>query len=264
MRRGFSRRIIPGALALLILGVPGGPASGSQPSDTLRILVYNTHHGEGLDELLDLERIGHLIRSLDPDVVTLQEVDQVVDRTGDVDQPGVYGELTGMEDLFGEFMPYQGGHYGMALLSRLPVLEWENIRLPEGAEPRTTLAARLSLPGSGREVWVAGVHFYRTGEERLAQARVTAEFFEGVEQPVFLAGDFNSQRGDPVMAFLEEEWANPEKEGIPFTFPADGPEREIDFILVRPVTGFRVLEYRVLDEAVASDHRPIFMQVEIF
>jgi len=260
----FGRAGVLSAFVALALGGWGGEPARAQTTDTLSILVYNTHHGAGLDEVLDLQRIGALIRSMDPDVVALQEIDQVVDRTGDVDQPHIYGELTGMEDLFGEFMPYQGGHYGMALLSRLPVVAWENIRLPDGAEPRSTLAARVRLQGSGREVWVAGIHFYRTEEERLAQAQKTADFFEGVEIPVFLAGDFNSQPGTAVMAFLEEEWANPEKEGGSFTFPADGPEREIDFILVRPKTGFRVLEYRVLDESVASDHRPIFMQVEIF
>jgi endonuclease/exonuclease/phosphatase family metal-dependent hydrolase len=217
-----------------------------------------------MDGRLELERIGTLIRSVNPHLVALQEIDEVVDRTGRVDQPARYGELTGMEHLFGSFMPYQGGQYGMVLLSSLPVLEWKNLRLPEGAEPRTTLAARVSLPGSGREVWVAGIHFYRTQEERMAQARTTADFFHGVTVPVILAGDFNSEPGAPVMDFLGDEWAIPEKEGNPFTYPADGPEREIDFILVRPKVGFRVLEYRVLDETVASDHRPIFMQLEIF
>lgn len=233
------------------------------PSDTLRILAYNTHHGAGLDEVLNLERIGALIRSAEPHVVTLQEIDVGVERTGGVDQAAIYGELAGMEAIFGAFMPYQGGEYGMALLSGLPIREWENIRLPQGAEPRTTLAARVALPNSGREVWVAGIHFYRTEEERLAQARVTAEFFADTSLPVILAGDFNSQPGTAVMDFLGEAWSIPEKEGDPFTFPADGPQREIDFILIRPSAEVRVLEYRVLDEMVASDHRPILMVVEI-
>lgn len=257
-------RSLVGTLALVAMSGWGMPTAGAAASDTIRILAYNTHHGAGLDGVLDLERIGALIRSVNPDLVTLQEIDQVVDRTGEVDQPQTYGELTGMEALFGEFMPYGGGRYGMALLSRLPVSEWENILLPPGAEPRSTLAARVTLANSGREVWIAGIHFYRTEEERLAQARTTVEFFAEEEIPVFLAGDFNSQPGTAVMTFLEEEWANPAKAGTPFTFPADGPEREIDFILVRPKSGFRVLEYRVLDESVASDHRPILMQVEIF
>lgn len=259
--------------ALTHLGIQIDPAWGLDghvvglplPADTLRILAYNTHHGAGMDGVLDLERIAGVIRAVHPDVVTLQEIDQRVERTGGVDQAATYGSLTGMEAIFGDFMPYQGGEYGMALLSRHPIVDWENRRLPPGAEPRTTLAAKISLPGSGREVWVAGIHFYRTEEERLAQARQTASAFSGVRAPVFLVGDFNSQPHTTVLNFLEEEWDIPTKEGVPFTFPADGPEREIDFILVRPGGArYRVLEYRVLEESVASDHRPIFMVVELF
>jgi endonuclease/exonuclease/phosphatase family metal-dependent hydrolase len=77
-----------------------------------------------------------------------------------------------------------------------------------------------------------------------------------------LAGDFNSLPASPVMELLATEWAVIPKEGDSFTFPAQGPAREIDFMLVRPQTGFRVLEHRVLDEEVASDHRPIFLVLE--
>jgi len=42
-----------------------------------------------------------------------------------------------------------------------------------------------------------------------------------------------------------------------FTFPADHPEREIDFVLYRPPERLRLIEYRVVDERVASDHRPV-------
>jgi endonuclease/exonuclease/phosphatase family metal-dependent hydrolase len=232
-------------------------------ADTLRILAYNTHHGEGLDSLLDLERIALVIWEADPDVVALQEVDQGVDRTGGRQQAAVYGELTGMEALFGEFMEYQGGLYGMGLLSGLPVQEWENHRLPPGAEPRSSLAVRVRARRTGRPVVVAGIHFYRTEEERLAQAQTLMEVFSDEEAPVILVGDFNSTLGSAVMELLAREWAIPPKVGAPNTFPADGPRREIDFVLLRPADRFHVLEYRVLDEAVASDHRPVLMVVEL-
>ena len=77
-----------------------------------------------------------------------------------------------------------------------------------------------------------------------------------------LAGDFNSTPGSAVMERMATEWEIPQKTGPPNTFPADGPEREIDFILLRPGDRFEVLDYRVLDETVASDHRPVFMAVE--
>jgi endonuclease/exonuclease/phosphatase family metal-dependent hydrolase len=251
------------------------PGASQEPTasrfDTLRILAYNTHHGEGMDGVLDLERIAALIRSVDPHVVALQEIDRVVRRTGDVDQATVYGELTGMEPLFGDFMEYQGGHYGMALLTRLPVVEWVNHRLPPGAEPRSAVTARIRFEESGREVVVSGIHFYRTEEERMAQARRLVGLL-GVEEsepgattppaPVILAGDFNSLPGSPVMQFLASRFGAPEKEGSGFTFPADDPAREIDYFLIHSSGEFRVLEYRVVDEAVASDHRPIFMAVE--
>jgi endonuclease/exonuclease/phosphatase family metal-dependent hydrolase len=231
--------------------------------DTLRILAYNTHHGEGLDSVLDVDRIAQVIRGADPDVVTLQEIDVGVERTQARDQAALYGELTGMDPLFGEFMEYQGGQYGMAILTTRPVLEWANHELPPGPEPRSTLAARLALRGSGRSVVVAGIHLYRTEEERLAQARRVMQVFREEEAPVILAGDFNSQLASPVLELLAQEWSLPPKNGDAGTFPADGPQREIDFIFLRPRERFRVLEYRVLDERVASDHRPVLMVVEI-
>jgi endonuclease/exonuclease/phosphatase family metal-dependent hydrolase len=186
-----------------------------------------------------------------------------VERTGWVDQAAGYGSLTGLEPLFGDFMDYQGGHYGMALLSRFPVVDWANHRLPEGAEPRSALTARVRLPASGREILFAGIHFYRTEEERTAQARTLMELLRDESGVVVLAGDFNSTPGSPVMELLATQWYVVPKTGPSFTFPANEPEREIDFVLVRPPDLVQVLEHRVLDESVASDHRPVFLVLEI-
>ncbi len=258
----------PLLLLLALLACRDSPQrSAREPSrsraDTIRVLAYNTHHGEGLDEVLDLERIGGVIEDAGPDVVALQEIDVGVERTGRIDQAHRYGELTRMTPLFGDFMDYQGGQYGMALLSRLPIVEWWNQRLPPGEEPRSSVAALVRMEGSGRDLVVVGVHLYRTEEERLAQARRLMEVLDGEEAPVLLVGDFNSMRGSPVMNLLGEAWSAPTKTGETFTFPADAPTREIDFILVRAPRGFRVLEYRVLDETVASDHRPLLMVLEL-
>lgn len=231
--------------------------------DTVRILAYNTHHGEGMDGVLDLERIAEVISAVDPDLVVLQEIDRLVERTGWVDQAVEYGSLTGLGPLFGEFMEYQGGLYGMALLSRLPVLDWVNHRLPDGAEPRSALTARVRLPTTGKELVIAGIHFYRSEEERSAQARALMEKLVEDDGLVILAGDFNSTPGSPVMELLATRWLVVPKTGPSFTFPADEPAREIDFMLISQDQGVRVLEHRVLGESVASDHRPIFLVLEV-
>jgi endonuclease/exonuclease/phosphatase family metal-dependent hydrolase len=249
-----------------VVGLGSGPSTNPNQAripDTLRILAYNTHHGEGMDGALDLVRIGEFIEATRPDLVALQEIDRFVERTGWIDQAFEYGSLTGMDPLFGEFMAFQGGHYGMALLSRFPIMESTNILLPPGPEPRSALAARVRLPGSGREVVFVGIHFYRTEEERLAQARSLMYALEGEEGLVILAGDFNSQPGSAVMDLLGSQWDVLQKRGGPHTFPANNPDREIDFVLVRPRTGFRILEHRVMDERVASDHRPVFLVLEV-
>lgn len=60
-----------GALLLLLMSVPVPVRAAG--SDTVRVLIYNIHHGAGTDGRLDLERIAAVIRAQDPDVVLLQE-----------------------------------------------------------------------------------------------------------------------------------------------------------------------------------------------
>jgi endonuclease/exonuclease/phosphatase family metal-dependent hydrolase len=254
--------LVAAALALAACGGGnGGPEDGTAPTDTLRVLAYNIHHGEGMDSVLDLHRIAALIREVDPDLVALQEVDSVTTRTGGVDQAAELGRLTGMEPLYGRFMPYQGGAYGMALLSRWPISQAFNVRLPEGAEPRSAMSVVVTSPKSGRALRFVGIHFYRTEEERLAQAETLDRALAGGDTATILAGDFNSTPGSAVMARLSDSWSVVPKGEDHFTFPSYGPDREIDFVLFRPADVFEVISQRLIDEPVASDHRPVVVDL---
>ena len=250
-------------MLVLAFGTGGRVAHGSQSEtqETLRVVAYNIHHGEGMDEVLDLERIAALINDLEPDLVALQEVDREVERTGFVDQAAVLAELTGMTHAFGQFMPYQGGDYGMAVLSRWPIVAATNHRLPDGDEPRSALGVRVRSPVSDRELEFVGIHLYRTAEERLAQARELAQVYADQDVPVILAGDFNSLPESEVIAFLAESWSFIDKGEDRLTFPSTGPEREIDFVALNPGPAFRIVAQRLIDEAVVSDHRPLFVEL---
>ena len=255
------------AAAALVASGCSAPDDGGEavdvPTDPIRLLAYNIHHGEGMDEVTDLERIAQFIRSLDPDLVTLQEVDSLAERTGGVDQAAVLGELTGMHAAFGRFMPYQGGAYGMAVLSRWPMLDVDNWRLPDGEEPRTALGVRVREPQSGKEIRLVGIHFYRSEEERLAQLAELQSVLEDETVPVILAGDFNSTPGSPVMNQLSDGWQILSKGDDRGTFPSHAPEREIDFVVLRPGDAFDVIDHRPLDESVISDHRPIWTELRL-
>ncbi|MGW8282229.1 MAG: endonuclease/exonuclease/phosphatase family protein [Gemmatimonadota bacterium] len=268
-----SAKIVSGmSSALWILLVSAGwslacdrrsEADVESAADTIRVLSYNIHHGEGMDSVVDLRRLADLIAAAEPDLVAVQEVDSVVDRTGDVDQAAELARMTGLEPRFGSFMPYQGGAYGMAVLSRLPVVRSQNLRLPDGDEPRTALAVTVRLPRTGRPLRFVGIHFYRTEQERLAQAISLEEQLQAEPGPTVLAGDFNSRPGSEVMGHLAEGWKLVEKGADSFTFPSYAPDHEIDFVLLRPAGSFEILAQTVLDEPVASDHRPILVELVV-
>lgn len=257
----MSPRLITG----LVLGVLVVAAAPLEAQGTLRIAAYNVKHGLGMDSVIDLDRIADVLRPLEADVITLQEIDSGTERTDGVNQAARLGELLGMQAFFGDFMPYQGGEYGMAVLSRLPVAGVINHRLPDGDEPRSGLEVEVRVGPEGRRVSVVGIHFYRTPEERLAQADSLSTLLDQREHPVVLAGDFNSRRGDRILRRLQaNDWFVVDKDGPSETFPADDPAREIDFVMLRPVESFEVVEHRVIEEPVASDHVPLLIVLRIW
>ena len=234
---------------------PLASKSGADEAGSLRLLAYNIRHGKGIDGEIDLERIAELILKFAPDVVALQEVDRGTERTGGVDQAAELARLTGFDSFFAKFMDYQGGEYGMAILTRLPIIEAQRVALPWDVEPRSS--AVVTVQTDTGPVTVANIHFYQTPGQRLAQAKALHEALDGVTHPVVWIGDFNSVRGDEVMSWLDPWYAQPVKDGPPDTFRADQPSREIDFIIFRPEEAFLVLAHEVVNEPIISDHRPV-------
>lgn len=247
--------------ALLARSHMAAPAVTAQPARGLRLLSYNIRHGAGLDGRTDLTRIADLIVDLNADVVALQEVDRRTARTGGIDQAAELARLAGYEFFFfAGFMDYRGGEYGMAVLSRLPIIEAKRVQLPWDAEPRAS--AVVTVRTDAGPVTIANVHFYKTARQRLAQAEVLQEALRDTAHPTVWVGDFNSMRGDAVMSWLDGPYAVPPKQGNPDTFPADRPSREIDFVAFTPHDAFEVVEHRTMSEPVFSDHLPVLAELK--
>lgn len=240
------------------LAVTAGRAFAQGAPRRIRALSYNIHHGEGMDRRVDLPRIAGVITSVSPDVVMLQEVDRRVRRTGGVDQLAELSRLTSMPAYWGKTIDLQDGEYGNGILTRLPIAEHSNLRLP-GAEPRAMVSVRTE-----DGMWFLATHFDvgRTSEQRVESAARINQWMESRgTAPAILAGDFNDVRGSRAIGKLAGQWAIAGKE-IP-TIPVVNPKRQIDFILFRPAARWRVVEVKVLDEQAASDHRPIFGEFEL-
>ena len=234
---------------------------------TLRVLSYNIHHGEGVDESLDLERIARVIRSVEPDLVALQEVDKGTERTNRIDQPGELSRLCGMQVVFERNIEFQGGEYGNAVLSKLPIVSHENHLLPlfDEGEQRGVLEVRVDGGEGLGVVRFLSTHLdHRSGdEERLASARLINEITDRhAHLPTILAGDLNAPFDGVVLDCFRERWRVSNAEPAP-TVPVGEPRRQIDFVLYRPEHRWESRETRVLDEAIASDHRAILAVLEL-
>ncbi len=233
-------------------------------AEPLRILTYNIHHGAGTDGKLDLERIAKVIREAEPDLVALNEVDKGARRSGEVDQPKKLGDLTGLTPLFEKNIDYDGGEYGNAILSRFPIARHKNYPLPSktDGEQRGMLVATVKLPDDTR-LQFGATHFdYRSADlERLASARFVRRTIEKeyADAPFILAGDFNASPESNVMERVGKFWTI-----VPTgpTYPAAEPKSRIDYVCLRPLDGWRVIEAKVLGEPVASDHRPVLVVLE--
>lgn len=181
------------ALAALVAAfVVEGCVAPSEQS--LTIATYNIRHGRGMDGRVDLARTAAALRALDADIIGLQEVDRAVERSGRSAQAAELGQRLGMEHAFGAFMPYQGGEYGMAILSRHPMRRIHEIPLPVGNEPRVALLVELEV-APGRRIVAVNVHFDWVADDafRFAQAEALAAVLDTISLPVLLLGDFNDE-----------------------------------------------------------------------
>ena len=271
-------RNVAGLFAFVLLALlQACRAPGGEPHE-LRVASYNIKHGEGLDGRVDLERTARVLARLDADLIALQEVDVGVRRSGGVDQPQALAQR--LEQLtsqryhasFGEFMPHDGGEYGLAILSRLPVQRARSVRLPDGNEPRIALAVEVKLD-DGTLVTAICLHFDWVEDDgfRFAQAQALAEFVRELRTPWMLVGDFNDGPQSRTLAFLRGLGAELEKRGMDgepatgrdrLTFSADTPRKEIDYVLAgSPPASANFWDLsaglHVLDEPLASDHRPL-------
>ncbi|MEQ1728981.1 MAG: endonuclease/exonuclease/phosphatase family protein [Vicinamibacterales bacterium] len=252
------------ACALLLLVFFSATTRSSEPI-SVRVLTYNIHHGEGTDGRFDLPRLAALISAASPDLVALQEVDQRTARADGVDQLAELERLTGMHGQFGKAMDFQGGAYGVAVLTRQPVVRAVNRALPERAdrEPRTQLTVDVRMNPDGPLVHFTSTHLDqgREPEHRLEQASFLNDLLTTRgDMPGILAGDMNSRPDTEVMQLLAGRWFAPFPQLSPVA--PDRPRGLVDHVLARPAEDWRALETQVIDDRLASDHRPLLVVLE--
>jgi len=218
-------------------------------------VTWNIRHGEGTDGRVDLERTATTLVGLAPDIVLLQEVDRGCRRSGGVDQAARLGERLGLVSVFAAHRPFEGGEYGLALLSRPQVLASRAVPLLAAPRPLVALEAQLDVC-LAEPLTVVVVHLVDTVEQRAAEAREVAARLALARGPWLVGGDFNGPRNTaPLSPFQTGVLASPPAPRE--TYPADAPVREIDFLIAGPAELVAWTSAWVPAEGVGSDHRPV-------
>lgn len=236
------------SLVMLLLMV----AVSALSQEYIKIMSYNVRSGKGMDGVRDYQRVADVIRNAAPDVVAVQELDSMTSRSGNV---YVLGEIARRAQMHGEYFPaidFDGGKYGIGILSREKPLSVNGVPLPGREEKRALLIAEFE------DYFFACTHLSLTEEDRMASLAIIRGEAAKRGKPLFIAGDLNAEPGSPFMEEFQKDFKllNDPKE---WTFPADKPDRTLDYIAVWRDTApkYAVAARRVVDEPMASDHRPV-------
>lgn len=246
----------------------------------LRLASYNIHKAIGMDRRFKPERIAEILNEHEPDIVLLQEVDEGVPRSREMN---LARELAASLDLqffaLGHNVSLRKGWYGNATLSRFPILRERNIDLTIGRRKRrgcqhTTINVE-KVRGHPHLLEVFNLHLGLSARERqrqaglLARSREMAKIAEG--QPCIVGGDFNDWRSMLRAYFVEglgfrcaTDRATSNGPKAIKTYPSFSPRGGLDRIYYRGSLKARKAMYcRHREVKVASDHRPVFVDFEL-
>ncbi|MBR0310674.1 MAG: endonuclease/exonuclease/phosphatase family protein [Paludibacteraceae bacterium] len=233
--------------------------------DTLRIMTYNAAIGV----MGSMQQLGRYIRSKQPDIVALQEMDLFTIRperknSNNTNQPVELGFYTNMLPVFGPVLPYpSGGYYGLGFLSKHPILSVSNVPLPriEGRdEPRLMLVATWDI--NGKQLTIASTHLSLDVESREKQMKFIRSYMQRIRGYKIICGDLNSTPEEQLVSKIFRRWSDalPDEH---CTFSSWNPVYKYDWILYETKSDIQVLDAQVDTRCRLSDHLPCYVDIVI-
>jgi len=255
----------------------------------VRLATFNLLHGRSLsDGTVHAERVAASVADLDADILGLQEVDRAQPRSGLLDLTAIAADAlhapvhrfaAAVVGTPGEtWQPWRSDDdnahplYGIALISRWPVLRWQITQLPAAPirspvyvpntgmmllkdEPRVLIGAVVDTPPGPVTVGTTDLSFVPGWNGRQRRAAIRA--LRALPAPRVLLGDLNLPAG-PARAF--SGWRPLARAA---TYPSPTPRAQLDHILADPRGGHalgHVVEVRN-PQAGISDHRPLVVHL---
>jgi endonuclease/exonuclease/phosphatase family metal-dependent hydrolase len=230
-------------------------------------MTYNIHVGVGMDKKLDLQRIADVIKTEEPDLVGLQEVDRGTRRTERKDEIAELAAMTRMQYAFAHNLDYDGGQYGVAVLSRYLIKNIDHRMYENRREAERRGMLRVEVEIEGKVVNFVTTHLdYQYADGRLFETEQMLKFLEGVKGPLFVVGDFNDEPVGTAYKLMltkfQDGWIDSGAKGDGFSYPADKAVKRIDYVFYRKSDGIKAKKSWVVN-TLASDHVPVMTEFEI-
>ena len=243
MKRGIVFALMLWYITLTVLG-----------QDTVQVMTYNVRHCAGMDLVLDYDRTAAVIAQQQPDVVALQELDSMTGRSEHRYQLGELASHTQYYPVFGSAIDYDGGKYGVGILTRELPLSTKRIPLP-GEEPRVLLVVEL------QDYVIACTHLDLEEAPRLASVPLIVEEAQHWQKPFILAGDWNDIPDSQLIQEMSKYFIILSSDEA--TYPADVPQECLDYIATFKGQYVETIKSHVIDEPMASDHRPLVVRMRL-
>lgn len=236
-----------------------GPAKIAPMKPTLRITSYNIHKGLSFfNRRVVVHEVRERLMAINADIVFLQEVQghhaRHKHRYQEWPESPQHEYLAGdlwTDFAYGRNAVYDHGHHGNAILSRFPILHWENEDISAHPfESRGLLHCELAVPGLDQPLHAICLHLALNESGRRKQLHQLSQRIRHMvpdSAPLIIAGDFNDWRqraGRYLAAELGLKEVFEATHGQPArSFPAALPLFPLDRIYVR---GFGVASAHVL------------------
>jgi len=234
-------------------------ARSPEHKEQLRVATYNIQSTKSSS----LDAIAEVLGRLDADIIALQEVQRGVKRGAPEDQAQALAAKLGMFVAYAPAKKKGAGDFGIAVLSRLPIVEAQRIplRATLSGEPRVALDTQVCV--GDHPLRFVAVHNDVLPWSGTSQSAHVAELVaHSVGDGVIVAGDFNASPHEEAAQNLKRaglvDVIADLAEGP--TFPGTG--ERVDYLFVDNPLARLVRKVRIEHEN-ASDHFPVVAEIDV-
>ncbi|ATG17775.1 endonuclease [Providencia alcalifaciens] len=261
-------------------GTPNKVYTANKPS--IKVATYNIGKNELAADVANLDELSKAIAKIDADVIVLTEIDNKTARSKKVNQLEEIAKANKMDFAFGKALDFDGGEYGVGILSKYKIEKSQVVNLPSGgAEQRVVLLSQITKPGFDSPIIIMGTHLdwqkdptIRIGQVRhILDATIgdTETGFDNIAASIkILAGDFNSTAKEQPIEEISYFWNPVEKKGVNYrTWPAVNPAIDIDHIFTYKGQVWDVKNMTIPTDSKdfqwskVSDHLPVIAELEL-